>query len=234
MFGVMVNVVAIAVGGTIGVLFKKVLSEKISKAMMMTLGLATFVIGLQGAIKFQKSLLLVISLAIGTAIGTIIDIDRYVNELGEFLKKFFVSKSKNESDEKFAEAFANASILFAVGAMSVLGSIDAGLKQDYNILILKSTLDFVAAIMYASIFGIGVAFSSITILIFEGGIALFSTLLKFLAENDAMMNEFSAVGNLLVMVIGLNLIGVTKVKLANMLPSIVIVVILYKLIYTGI
>ncbi len=179
-------------------------------------------------------MLFVISLALGTAIGTIIDIDKYVNMFGDFLKKIFMSKSKNESNEKFAEAFANASILFAVGAMAVLGSINAGLKHDYNILFLKSTLDFVAAVMYASIFGIGVAFSSITILLFEGGIALFSSLLSFLAENDAMMNEFSAVGNLLVMVIDLNLIGATKVKLANMLPAIVIVLVLYKLIYIGI
>ncbi len=231
MLGVIVNVLAIAVGGTLGVLFKKVLSERITQAMMMTLGLATFVIGLQGALKVEKHLLFVISLALGTAIGTIIDIDKYVNMFGDFLKKIFMSKSKNESNEKFAEAFANASILFAVGAMAVLGSINAGLKHDYNILFLKSTLDFVAAVMYASIFGIGVAFSSITILLFEGGIALFSSLLSFLAENDAMMNEFSAVGNLLVMVIGLNLIGATKVKLANMLPSIVVVVILYRLVY---
>ena len=234
MLGVMVNVLSIAIGGTIGILFKKILSEKITKAMMMTLGLATFVIGLQGALKFEKPLLLVISLAVGTAIGTIIDIDRYVNEFGEYLKKVFMSKVKSESGEKFAEAFASASILFAVGAMAVLGSINAGLKRDYSILFLKSTLDFVAAVMYASILGIGVAFSSITILLFEGGIALFSSLLKFLAENEAMMNEFSAVGNLLVMVIGLNLIEVTKVKLANMLPSIVVVVILYQLIYVGI
>ena len=231
MLGVIVNVLAIAVGGTLGVLFKKVLSERITQAMMMTLGLATFVIGLQGALKVEKHLLFVISLALGTAIGTIIDIDKYVNMFGDFLKKIFMSKSKNESNEKFAEAFANASILFAVGAMAVLGSINAGLKHDYNILFLKSTLDFVAAVMYASIFGIGVAFSSITILLFEGGIALFSSLLSFLTENDAMMNEFSAVGNLLVMVIGLNLIGATKVKLANMLPSIVVVVILYRLVY---
>lgn len=231
MLGVIVNVLAIAVGGTLGVLFKKVLSERITQAMMMTLGLATFVIGLQGALKVEKHLLFVISLALGTAIGTIIDIDKYVNMFGDFLKKIFMSKSKNESNEKFAEAFANASILFAVGAMAVLGSINAGLKHDYNILFLKSTLDFVAAVMYASIFGIGVAFSSITILLFEGGIALFSSLLSFLAENDAMMNEFSAVGNLLVMVIGLNLIGATKVKLANMLPSIVVVVVLYRLVY---
>ena len=202
--------------------------------MVNVLAIATFVIGLQGALKVEKSLLFVISLAAGTVIGTIIDIDKYVNKFGNILKKVFMAKSKSESGEKFAEAFASASILFAVGAMSVLGSIDAGLKHDYNILYIKSTMDFVAAIMFASSLGIGVAFSSITILIFQGAIAICSGGLKFLTENPSMMNEFSAVGNALVMIIGLNLMGITKIKLANMLPSIVVVVILYKLVYMGI
>lgn len=232
--GVMVNVLSIAVGGIIGVLFKKVLSKELTNAVMMTLGVATFVVGLQGALKFEKSLLFIISLALGTAIGTIIDIDKYVNQFGNFLKKVFMAKSKSESGEKFAEAFASASILFAVGAMSVLGSIDAGLRHDYNILYIKSTMDFMAAIMFASSLGIGVVFSSITILIFEGTIAICAGGLKFLTENPDMMNEFSAVGNVLVMIIGLNLMGLTKIKLANMLPAIVVVVILYKLVYIGV
>lgn len=117
--------------------------------------------------------------------------------------------------------------------MSVLGSIDAGLKHDYNILFVKSTLDFVASIMYAASLGIGVAFSAITIFVFQGLVALFASNLKFLVDNPGMMNEFSAVGNILVMTIGLNLVGVTKVKVANMLPAIIIVLVLYKLIYIG-
>lgn len=231
MLGVLVNIIAIVIGAIIGVIFKKALSEKVTSAVMISMGIATFIIGLQAALKVEKTLLLVISIAVGTAIGTIIDIDKYVNKLGEYLKKVFASKSKSESSAKFAEAFASSSILFAVGAMSVLGSIDAGLKHDYNILFIKSTMDFVASIMYTASLGIGVAFSAITIFVFQGLIALFASNLKFLVDNPGMMNEFSAVGNLLVMTIGLNLMGVTKVKVANMLPAIVIVLILYKLIY---
>ncbi|MBR3288256.1 MAG: DUF554 domain-containing protein [Lachnospiraceae bacterium] len=231
MLGVLVNTIAIVIGAIIGVIFKKALSEKVTSAVMISMGIATFIIGLQAALKVEKTLLLVISIAVGTAIGTIIDIDKYVNKLGEYLKKVFASKSKSESSAKFAEAFASSSILFAVGAMSVLGSIDAGLKHDYNILFIKSTMDFVASIMYTASLGIGVAFSAITILVFQGLVALFASNLKFLVDNPGMMNEFSAVGNLLVMTIGLNLMGVTKVKVANMLPAIVIVLILYKLIY---
>ena len=231
MLGVLVNTIAIVIGAIIGVIFKKALSEKVTSAVMISMGIATFIIGLQAALKVEKTLLLVISIAVGTAIGTIIDIDKYVNKLGEYLKKVFASKSKSESSAKFAEAFASSSILFAVGAMSVLGSIDAGLKYDYNILFIKSTMDFVASIMYTASLGIGVAFSAITIFVFQGLVALFASNLKFLVDNPGMMNEFSAVGNLLVMTIGLNLMGVTKVKVANMLPAIVIVLILYKLIY---
>lgn len=231
MLGVLVNTIAIVIGAIIGVIFKKALSEKVTSAVMISMGIATFIIGLQAALKVEKTLLLVMSIAVGTAIGTIIDIDKYVNKLGEYLKKVFASKSKSESSAKFAEAFASSSILFAVGAMSVLGSIDAGLKHDYNILFIKSTMDFVASIMYTASLGIGVAFSAITIFVFQGLVALFASNLKFLVDNPGMMNEFSAVGNLLVMTIGLNLMGVTKVKVANMLPAIVIVLILYKLIY---
>ena len=233
MLGVLVNTIAIVVGAIIGVIFKKALSEKVTSAVMISMGIATFIIGLQAALKVEKTLLLVISIAVGTAVGTIIDIDKYVNMLGEYLKKVFASKSKSESSAKFAEAFASSSILFAVGAMSVLGSIDAGLKHDYNILFIKSTMDFVASIMYTASLGIGVAFSAITIFVFQGLVALFASNLKFLVDNPGMMNEFSAVGNLLVMTIGLNLMGVTKVKVANMLPAIVIVLILYTLIYIG-
>ena len=227
MLGVLVNTVAIAVGAIIGIFFKKVLSEKVTTAVMSAMGLATFIIGLKGAITVEKTLLLIASIAVGTAVGTLIDIDKYVNRLGEFLKKVFSGKNKNDSNSKFAEAFASTSILFAVGAMSVLGSINAGLKHDYNILFLKSAMDFVASIMYAASLGIGVAFSAITIFIFQGLIALFASHLSFLAENPGLMNEFSAVGNLLVMTIGLNLIGVTKIKVANMLPAIVVVLALY-------
>ena len=234
MLGVLVNTIAISVGAIIGVIFRKGLSEKVTSAVLISMGIATFIIGLQAALKAEKTLLLVISIAVGTAVGTIIDIDKHVNRLGECLKKIFASKNKNDANSKFAEAFASSSILFAVGAMSVLGSIDAGLKHDYNILFIKSTLDFVASIMYGASLGIGVAFSAITIFVFQGLVALFASNLKFLVDNPGMMNEFSAVSNLLVMTIGLNLMGVTKVKVANMLPAIVIILILYKLMYVGI
>ena len=228
MLGVIVNTISIIAGGTAGLLFKKILNEKMTSSVMVSIGVATFIIGIKDALKTEKTVLFVISIAIGTVIGNIIDIDKFVNKLGEFLKKIFNKNSAKDST--FVEGFASGSILFAVGAMSVLGSINSGLMNDHSILYLKSTIDFVAAIMYAATLGVGVIFSAFTILIFEGLIAIFASYLTFLSSNSALMNEFSAVGNLLVMIIGLNLMGITKIKVANMLPSIVAVIILYKFI----
>ena len=226
MIGVFVNATAIVVGSILGVVCKKFLSDKITKTVMMSLGIVTFIIGLKASLKIQNELLFALSVAIGTAIGTAIDIDKRVNDVGELLKNAF---AKNANDSKFAEAFASASILFAVGAMAVIGSIEAGLNHNYNVLYLKSTLDFCAAVIFSTSLGIGVAFSGITILVYEGIITLFAGSLTFLASDTVLMNEFTAVGNLLVMMIGLNLMGVTKFKIANMLPSIVVVVVIYSM-----
>lgn len=188
---------------------------------MQAMGLATFFIGIQGALKGEKTLVLIISIVVGTIIGTIIDIDRYFNLFGEYLKKKFVKrKSKNSKNELFVDAFANATVLFCVGALAILGSIDAGIKHDYNIFILKSTLDFVSSIMLSTSMGIGVAFSGISIFIYQGILTIFASNFQFLANNVGMMNELSCIGNVLIIAIGLNLLGVTKIKIANMLPGI--------------
>ena len=227
MLGVIVNVVAIVVGSLIGVFLNKGLPEKITKDIMAALGLATVVLGIQGAIKSENTLVLVISLALGTMIGSFIDIDKYIYNLGDFLKKKFVKDG--DSNAKFVEGFVAASALFAIGAMAILGSIEAGLNHNYSILFVKSTLDFVMAIIYSSTMGIGVAFSAIVILIVQGGIAIFASSLTFLIENEGMMTELTAVGNVLIIAIGLNLIGIAKIKIANMLPAIILAPILYGL-----
>lgn len=229
MIAVAVNAFAIIIGAIIGVLIKSFISEKVSSAVLIALGAVTFIIGIQGALKGQNSLVLVMSIAIGTMIGTIIDIDKYINRLGEYLKKKFTGESET-SNAKFVEAFVTTSVLFAVGAMAVLGSINAGLKQDYNILFLKSTMDFVAAIMYGASLGIGVAFSSIIVFALQGSIVLCANLISFVAENEAMMNELTCVGSIVIMVLGLNLMGITKVKVINMLPAIILAPVVYSII----
>ena len=160
---------------------------------------------------------------------TCVDDDPIVYRMVEVLKKKFATKAKT-SNAKFVEAFVTTSVLFAVGAMAILGSINAGLKQDYSILFLKSTMDFVAAIMYGASLGIGVAFSSIIVFALQGSIALCASLISFIAENEGMMNELTCVGSIVIMVLGLNLMGITKIKVANMLPAIILVPIVYSII----
>ena len=227
MLGTIVNVVAIIAGAVIGILIKKNISEKVSTAVVTSLGVTTFFIGIKGALVGEKTLILVLSVAIGTMIGTIIDIDKYIGKFGEFLKKKFQKIIKDESSLKFVDAFVSASVLFGVGAMAILGSIDAGLKHNYEILFLKSVMDFTCAIMYGSTMGIGVAFSAITIFIVEGTLTICASFLTFLVENEPMMNEITATGNMLLIVLGLNLMGITKIKVANMLPAIILCPILY-------
>lgn len=230
MFGVFVNMAAIIVGGIIGTLFKKGIPEKISKCVMEVMGLVSIFIGIQGALKGEKTLVVLVAMILGTIIGTLIDIDSIINKFGKFLKKKFVNE-KSSSNAKFVDAFVSTSVLFGIGAMAILGSIDAGLRHDYHIFYLKSMMDGITSIMFATTMGIGVCFSSITILILQGSMTLFAGFLKSIAENVGMMNEITCCGNILIIAIGLNVIGLTKLKIANMLPAIILVPFMYY-IYT--
>lgn len=226
MFGVFVNAISIMVGSLIGFVLKKGLPDRVTKSVMNTMGLITIFISLSAIIKGEKYLAIIISLVLGTIIGEFIDIDKRINNLGELLKERFTIKG---GDSRFAEAFASASILFAVGAMAILGSIDAGLKHDYSILYVKSTLDFVSSIMLTATMGIGVLFSGFVIIIYQGAIALLAGSIKFIADDVSLMNELSCVGNIMIFALGLNLLGATKIKIANMLPALLILPIIINL-----
>lgn len=229
MLGTIVNSIAIILGAGIGICAGKILPQKITTAVMEAMGLATVFIGIQGALKGEKAIVLIISIVFGTVVGTFIDIDKYINMLGEFLRKNIAGRAKN-FDEKFVNGFVNASVLFGVGAMAIMGSIEAGIKHDYNILFLKSTMDFVSAVMLSASMGVGVMFSAIIIFVLQGSMTIFASLLKILVENEEMLNEISCVGNILIIAIGLNIMGVTKLKVANMVPAIILSPLIYFII----
>lgn len=226
MFGVFVNAVAIAVGSIIGVFVKNQISERITNAVMSSLGLFTLFVGIQGTLKSEKSIIVLLSIAIGTFIGALIDLNKYFEMFGEFLKKKVV-RDKNSESAKFVDAFVTASALMGIGAMALLGSIEAGLEHNYTIFFLKSLMDFIAAIVFSTTMGIGVAFASITIIVFQGSMTLAASLLKPLAENTLLMNELICCGNLMIMATGFNIIGLTKIKVANMLPALIFLPIIY-------
>ena len=227
MFGVFVNMATIVAGAIIGITVKKGIPKKVSDATMEIMGLISLFIGIQGALKGEKTLVVLISLVLGTVVGTMIDINKYVEGFGEFLKKKFASNDSENA--KFVDAFVTTSVLFGIGAMAILGSIEAGIKHEYSIFFLKSIMDFVSSVFYATTMGIGVAFSAITILVLQGSMTILASFIKPFADDVGLMNEVTCCGNILIMAIGLNVMGITKIKIANLLPSIILVPIIYYL-----
>lgn len=216
--GVLVNVLTVLIGSTLGLLLKKQIPEKLTTAVMTAIGLCTVAIGVTGVIKGQNQLVMIISLVLGTIIGTLIDIDGKLAKIGDKLQK---KKGENEKST-FSQGFVTASLLFCVGAMTIVGSMNAGISGDNQMLYTKSVLDLISSTMLGASLGIGVLFSSVFVLVFQGGlVALSMALGSFL--NDFAVAELICAGSVMIIALGLNLIGITKIKVANLLPGLVLV-----------
>ena len=226
MFAVIVNAVAIIVGSLIGLLFKKGIPQKITTPITNGLSLCVLYIGISGALCGENVLISIASLVIGVVIGTLLDIDGKFNSLGDRLENKF---SGDGEKGNFSKGFVNASILFGVGAMAIVGSINAGLTRDYSVLFTKSLLDAISSVIFASTFGIGVMFSAITIFVYQGLICLLAQFLSPVLTQTAI-NEMSCVGYILIIGMGLNMLNVTKIKIADYMPAIVIAPIIVYLI----
>lgn len=218
MLGVIVNMLAAIVGGTLGTLFKKGIPEKITNGIMVAVGLCVVYIGIDGALKGENTLVLIISMLVGTAIGSLLDIDDKVNRLGKWVEGKF---NKGEKKVSIAEGFVTSTLLFCVGSMTVVGSLNAGLLGDNQMLYTKSLLDLISGTMIAASCGIGVIFSAVPILIFQGGIVLLAELLSGVLTTPAI-NEMTCVGSVIIIALGLNLVGISKFKVANFMPAIVL------------
>ena len=221
MNGTLVNGIAIIVGSIIGIVLKSGFIKAKSKAIMGALGLSTLIIGFQGVINYANVLLLIVALVLGVLMGEFLKLEDHINHFAFALEKRFAKGS----DSTFAQGFVTASILFGVGAMAIVGSLESGLRQNETILYTKSLLDFISSIVFASTYGWGVLFSAFVIVIYQGAITLLST---FVAPvmTDIMITDISAVGSALIIAIGLNMLEMTKLKLANFLPAIGVMIIL--------
>lgn len=214
--GTLVNAAAVLLGGIIGLLLKGRIPEERTKSIVRTIGLCVCVIGIADAIKGDL-MLVVVSLALGTLVGEIVRLDAGLNNMGERLQKIM---SQKEEKSAFAEGFVTATILFCVGAMSIIGSIESGLGDDRSMIYTKSILDGISAMVFASYLGFGVLFSAVVILVYQGSIELFAgSLQNILQESSALMTHFSATGGVMVLAIGLNMTLHAQIKVANMLPS---------------
>jgi uncharacterized membrane protein YqgA involved in biofilm formation len=216
--GVLVNVLTVLIGSTLGLLLKKQIPEKLTTAVMTAIGLCTVAIGVTGVIKGENQLVMIISLVLGAIVGTLIDLDGKLTKIGDRLQK---KKGENEKST-FSQGFVTASLLFCVGAMTIVGSMNAGISGDNQMLYTKSVLDLISSTMLGASLGIGVLFSSAFVLVFQGGlVALSMALGSFL--NDFAVAELICAGSVMIIALGLNLIGITKIKVANLLPGLVLV-----------
>ena len=226
MLGVIVNVITVLVGSLVGLLFKKGIPEKVSKAAMIGLGACTLYIGISGSLCGENVLLLIAAVVLGAICGTLLDIDGAINRLAEKVENKFKKEGKKAS---VAEGLVSATLLFCVGSMTVTGSIQAGLTGDNSILITKATLDLVSSMMLASSLGIGVMLASVSVLVIQGGLVLLAGVISPFMSTGAI-NEMTCAGSLLIIMIGTNLMGITKLKVADYLPAILFAPILYNIV----
>ena len=226
MIGTLINCIAIIIGAAAGLLVRRGMNESISKTVMQGVGLSVILIGLTGAIKTSNTLLVILSMVIGGVIGSLIDIDARMNQLGAWAQNK-LTKGDDENNT-FAKGFVTASLIFCVGAMAVVGSLDSGIRGDHSTLIAKAALDGVTSIILASSLGIGVMLSAVPVLVYQGAIALLGTAIAPLLS-DLVVTEMSAVGGLLIMAIGINMLLETEIKVANLLPAILIPFLYYPI-----
>ena len=208
MIGVIVNTVAVLIGSGMGPLLKKGIPEKWTDLIMKGIGLCTIYIGMSSAFEGSQTLVLIVSIVLGVIIGAALDLDRRLNSFAERLEKRF---SKEGEKVSVAEGFVTSSLLFCVGALTVVGSLQAGLTGDNEMLFTKSTLDFISSIVFAASLGIGVMFSAGFVFVFQGLIVVCAGFLSPLLS-DAIIAEMTSAGGLLIFALGLNLLGITKLK----------------------
>ena len=216
MIGTLVNAAAVLLGGGLGLLFKGRIPEKISQNTIRAIGLCVCIIGISGAIK-GNLMLVVGSLALGAFSGELLNIEGGLDKLGSWLQK---KMSRGNSDAPFAEGFTTATLLFCVGTMSIIGSINGGLKHEYSIIFTKSILDGISAMVLASTFGFGVLFSIVVIIAYQGSIELFAGYLQNVFT-DGLVTQITAVGSVMILGLGLNMALNAKFKAANLLPGLI-------------
>jgi len=219
MIAVFVNMATVLAGSLLGILFRNRLKASFQTALIRALALCTVLIGVSSAIQTADVLCIILSMAIGTAIGELLRIDDGIEHAGDWIKSKLLRGKTGES--RFTEGFVSACILFCVGSMTIMGSLEAGINHDYSIIFAKSTLDFVSSLAFGAAMGFGVTCSVAFILVFQGGLTLLASLIGP-ALSTAVVTEMSAVGGTILIGMAINMLelGKDRIKVANMLPAI--------------
>ncbi len=223
MLGTIVNCLAIICGSFAGMLFRNGIPEKYNQTVMQAIGLAVILVGIKSALGCDDLLVIIISLALGSVLGEFIGIESYLDKLGNFLETKLFKNSKG-----FSAGFVTASLLYCVGSMAIVGSLESGLTGNHDTLYAKACLDGISGIILTSSLGIGVMFSAIPVLVYQGGITLMAGVLKPLLI-PAVVSQMSGTGGLLILALGLNMLREKKIKVGNMLPAVFIPLVYYMI-----
>lgn len=229
LLGTLVNGALIIIGTLIGKVLNRI-PEEMKNTVMYAIGLAVMVLGIQMGFKSQNFIIVIISLVVGAVLGEAWKLEEKLNNLGLWLEKKVGSSGKGS----IAEGFVTATLIFVIGAMAIIGALNSGIRGDHSVLYTKSLIDGFTAIILTTTLGIGVVFSAIPVVLYEGLIALFATQIdRFVPKvlMDQFIVEMTATGGIMILAIGLNLTGITKVKVANLLPSILVTGIIVTIIY---
>lgn len=230
LFGSLFNVLTIIIGTLIG-RFLHGIPERMKETIMYGIGLAVVAIGLQMTFQTTQIVIVIISIVIGAIIGEWMDLDQKVNSLGQWIEKKLPPKKGGMG---ISQGFVTATLIFCVGSMAIIGAIDSGLRNDHNVLVMKGILDGFTSIILSSTLGIGVAFSALPLFIYQGGITLLATFISRFVPDDLLqffISEMTATGGLMIAAIGLNLIGLTKIRVANFIPGIGVVAVIVTIVY---
>ncbi len=223
MTGTIVNAIAVIIGSAIGLLLKKGIPARFSDSIMKAVSLCVIFIGIDGCLKGENTLIIIISMAVGALIGELLKLDDGINALGRKLEEK-ISKGKSQ-ENTIAKGFVTASLLFCVGAMAIVGSLESGINNNHEILFSKSLLDFISSIVFSASLGIGVMFSAVFVFVYQG---IITVLAQFVGPylSDTVIAEMTCVGSLLIIALGLNMLGVTKIKVMNYVPAVFLPIIL--------
>lgn len=224
MLGTVVNTAVVVVGALLGMLFKRGIPERVGDAVIKAFGLITLYIGISGAFKGESPYVMILSIALGTMVGEWLDLQKGIERFAQTLETRFAK----EDDSRIAQGFISATLLFCMGAMAIVGSLEGGLRGDHTLIFTKSTLDFISAMFLAASLGIGVLFAAGSVFVYQGAIVLLAGLLApFLS--DPIITEISAVGSVLLMGLAFNLLGVTKLRIMNYIPAVLLPILLVPL-----
>ena len=225
MIATFVNCATVIVGSLIGLILHRKINDSFKHVVYVGAGMISLILGIKMGLVTTRIVYMALALILGGILGEWWNVEGGILRFGDFLKKRF---AKEESEKDFAGGFLNASVIFCVGAMTLVGAFKAGAEGDYDLILTKSIMDGFMAIMLTAAMGIGVAFSAITILVYQGGITLLAGVLQPLVT-ELLMVELTAVGGVLVIMIGLNLLGLAKLKTANYIPALLITIALVAL-----